>query len=104
MPKTSDIDAQLKAKRAELHVLDDLIAERKRYYDIQEALISELVESGNTQLMGLTHEIALEQQELRNLKIDKRLLIQDKIMLSHDLVIIREDIGNATTGMAFMLT
>lgn len=80
------------AKRQELKALDEALAERKRYYLEQEALITELVESGNTQLMGLTHDILVARQQLRDLKTDIRTAAQDKVLLCEDLDSIREQV------------
>lgn len=78
-------------KRQELKALDEAIAERKRYHRDQEALIVDLVESGNTQLMGLNHDILLAQQQLRNIKTDIRTAAQDKVLLNEDLETMRND-------------
>lgn len=77
------------AKRQELKALDDAILERKRYYREQEALIADLIESGNTQLMGLHHDILLAKQELRGLKTDIRTFSYDKVLLNEDLQMLR---------------
>lgn len=77
------------AKRQELKALDEAIIERKRYYRDQEALIKEMVESGNTQLMGLHHDILLAKQELRSLKTDIRTFTYDKVLLNEDLQTMR---------------
>lgn len=79
-------------KRLELRALEKLIAERERYHREQEALIRDLVESGNIQLMALNHDILLAKQELRNIRVDIRTAAQDKVMLNQDLELIREDI------------
>ena len=79
------------AKRQELKALDEAIVERKRYYREQEALIKDLTESGNTQLMGLHHDIMLAKQELRSIKTDIRTAAQDKVLLNEDLEIMRTD-------------
>lgn len=73
------------AKRQELKALDEAIADRKRYYRDQEALIRDLTESGNTQLMGLHHDILMAKQELRSLKTDIRTFTYDKVLLNEDL-------------------
>jgi hypothetical protein len=52
-------------------------------------LIAELVESGNTQLMGLHHDILLAKQELRSIKTDIRTAAQDKVLLNEDLETMR---------------
>lgn len=82
------------AKKRELRELDAAIAERKKYYAEQETLINELVESGNTQLMGLTHDIQIAQQELRTLKVEVRTGRKDKQLLEQDLDTVRSEIGN----------
>lgn len=73
------------AKQEELVDLDKAIAERKRYYREQEALIKEMVETGNSQLMGLTHDIMVARRELRDIKTDIRTAAQDKVLLNVDL-------------------
>jgi hypothetical protein len=77
------------AKRQELKVLDEAIAERKRYFREQETLIVDLIESGNTQLMGLHHDILMAKQELRSIKTDIRTAAQDKVLLNEDLETMR---------------
>lgn len=76
-----------------LRALEATIAERQKYYRDQEKLINELVESGNTQLMGLIHEIAVAKQQLRDLKTDVRTAAQDKVRLNEDLVQIQSEIS-----------
>jgi chromosome segregation ATPase len=90
------------AKRQELKALDDAIAERKRYLREQEALITELVESGNTQIMGLHHDILLAKQELRSVKTDIRTAAQDKVLLNEDLDQIREEIQLVVVRTTFV--
>lgn len=87
IPKSSE------QKRLELKALNETIAERQRYHRQQEALINDLMESGNTQLMGLHHDILMAKQELRHLKTDIRTFAQDKVLLNEDLEIMR---GEAT--------
>lgn len=82
-PKSSEV------KRQELKVLDEAIAERKRYFREQEILIKDLVESGNTQLMGLHHDILLAKQELRSVKTDIRTAARDRVLLNEDLETMR---------------
>jgi hypothetical protein len=79
------------AKRQELIALDVAIKDRKRYYREQEALIVDLVESGNTQLMGLNHDILMAKQQLRDIKTDIRTAAQDKVLLNEDLDNMRSD-------------
>lgn len=79
------IQKSSEAKRQELKALDEAIADRKRYFREQETLITDLVESGNTQLMGLHHDILLAKQELRSIKTDIRTAAQDKVLLNEDL-------------------
>lgn len=81
------------AKRQELKLLDELIAERRQYYRQQEALITDLVESGNCQLMGLHHDIALANQVLRELRTDIRTGRQDKVLMEEDLQTLQIEIG-----------
>lgn len=83
VPKSSE------QKRLELKALNEAIAERQRYHRQQEALINDLMESGNTQLMGLHHDILMAKQELRHIKTDIRTSAQDKVLLNEDLEIMR---------------
>lgn len=76
-------------KLVELKGLNDLIAERKKYHRDQEFLINDLIESGNTQLMTLNHDILLAKQMLRDIKTDVRTAAQDKVLLNEDLVVMR---------------
>lgn len=79
------------AKRQELKALDEAITDRKRYFREQEVLITDLIESGNTQLMGLHHDILMAKQTLRDIKTDIRTAAQDKVLLNEDLEIMRTD-------------
>lgn len=88
----------LEQKRKELKELDDAIAERKQYHNAQKKLVNDMVEAGNTQLMGLTHDIAVAKQELRDLKTDIRAASRDKVMLDGDLQAIRRDLEQAASG------
>lgn len=94
------MSASSEAKRQELKVLDEAIAERKRYKREQETLITEMVEQGNSKLMELTHDIALAKQELRNLKTDIRTAAQDKVLLNEDLDNLRGKIGHMVNAFA----
>jgi hypothetical protein len=90
------------AKQQELKMLDELIAERKKYLREQEALIAEIVESGNTQLMGLTHDILAAKQQLRDIKTDIRTAAQDKVLLNEDLDQIRSEIQLTVVRTTFI--
>lgn len=79
------------AKRQELKALDEAIAERKKYYREQEALIADMVEAGNTMIMGLNHDILMAKQLLRDIKTDIRTAAQDKVLLAEDLETMREE-------------
>lgn len=96
-PATS-LDAQLTAKRKQLRVINEQIAERSKYRSDQEKAITDLVEAGNTQLMGLTHDVELAKKELRDLKTDIRTMARDKVDLTKDLEAMREEAG---VGSAF---
>jgi chromosome segregation ATPase len=76
-------------KEQQLADLDRQIAERKKYLHEQEALIKDVVESGNTRLMGLSYEITAAEQRLKDLKTDTRLARQDKQLLDEDLQAMR---------------
>jgi len=80
------------AAKEELRALNAEIAERRTYYNKQEAQIKELVESGNTQLMGLHHDILVATQRLRDIKTDIRTAAQDKVLLNEDLEQMRLEI------------
>jgi hypothetical protein len=90
------------AKYQELKVLDAAIAERKKYHREQEALITDLIESGNTLLMGLNHDILLAKQELRSIKTDIRTAAQDKVLLNEDLDNIRGEIQLTVVSTTFV--
>lgn len=93
--KSSD---PVEAKRQELKALDEAIAERKQYHSEQKKLVNDMVEAGNTQLMGLTHDIAVAKQELRDLKTDVRAMKRDKVILDGDLQAVRRDLDEAANG------
>lgn len=95
-PKSSE------EKRQELKLLDGLIADRKKYHRKQEALITDMVESGNTQLMGLNHDILLAKQELRDIKTDIRTAAQDKVILNKALGSMRTEIELAEVPATFI--
>lgn len=65
--------------------LEKEILDRATYYRQQEALIKDLVESGNTELMGLHHEIMEAKRILSDLKIEIRTARQDKRLIEEDL-------------------
>lgn len=83
--KVKDLDEAIKHKRQELKLIEEAVAERNCYRCEQELAISELVDVGNTQLMGLTYEITLSTKILRDLKTDIRTAIQDKKVIMTDL-------------------
>lgn len=76
-----------------LSSLKDQIAERTKYLRDQERVITDTIESGNTQLMELNHEIALARQMLKDLKVDIRNARQDKRLLEDDITILQGDAG-----------
>jgi aminopeptidase N len=59
--------------------------DRASYYRQQEALIKDMVESGNTQLMALHYEITEAKKVLGDLKIEIRTARQDKRLIEADL-------------------
>lgn len=71
--------------KTSLASLDAEIVERRRYLREQEKLITELVESGNMQLMALNYEITLAKKQLHELKTDIRTMTHDKVLLSVEL-------------------
>lgn len=80
-----DIDLELKRKRQQVRVLDALITERAHYQREQELVITAMVEAGNTELMGLNHEILVARQVLKDLKTEIRTSRQDKRLMEEDL-------------------
>jgi hypothetical protein len=89
------------SKYAELQVLNKTITDRQQYHRQQELIIADMIERGNTVLMGLTHDIALAENELRTLKVDVRLALQDKLMLRQDLEELRQELGSLSTDVVF---
>lgn len=85
----------------QLSSLNSQIAERAKYLRDQERIITDTVESGNTQLMGLNHDIAVATQQLKDLKVDVRNARQDKRLLEEDLEILRSE-AQTLDGSAFM--
>lgn len=77
----------------QLDSLDKQIVERKKYLREQEDLIKDVVETGNTRLMGLHYEITAAEQCLKDLKTDIRLARQDKQLLDEDLAVLRSTAG-----------
>lgn len=89
------------AKQAELQELDRQIADRKKYYGEQEKLISDMVESGNLQLMNLNHDILLAKQELKDIKVDTRNAKRDRTQALSDLEEVRRELpGVPVPGLA----
>lgn len=86
----------LNIKKQELRALNAEIMERELYKKEQERAINELLESGNTQLMTLNHDILMATQQLRTIKNDIRNSKTDKILLEEDLQLIRVQIGRFT--------
>jgi len=66
-------EQRLLSKQAELTELDEAIEQRRKYLKDQERLINDTIEAGNTELMMLTHEIAIAKRELKELKTDQLL-------------------------------
>lgn len=79
------LQQQIVDKKQKLKDLNIIIAERADYFNTQEALINELIEKGNDELLMLSHEIALAKKELREIKTDIRTSSQDKVLLMEDL-------------------
>jgi chromosome segregation ATPase len=97
--KSKHLDDRLKAKRAELKVLDEVIAGRKQWQKDQEKLIDECMERGNTQLMGLNHDITIARAELKTLKNDIGRARKDKQELDEDVAEMRRELTEADPGM-----
>lgn len=79
----------LNQRRAELRDLNQAILERKKYLRDQEALLAEIIERGNGELMMLTHEIAIAKKQLRELKTDIRTSAQDKVILMQSITMLQ---------------
>jgi len=79
------LQTKVKEVKDYLRSLNQLIAQRQRYYKQQEALIADMIEAGNTQLRGIDYEITEAQQVLRDLKTSTRTIRQDKKLLDEDL-------------------
>lgn len=94
--RNNSLDSQLRRKRQELRALEAEIVERFLYKKEQEALIAELIEAGNTELMSLNHDILLAQQQLRAVKNETRNCRQDKQLLTDDLEMLKVQIGRFT--------
>lgn len=75
----------LAERKQELKALESDIQARKAYLREQEALIAEIIEKGNTQLMELSHDIAVAKQMLRDIKTDIRTAAHDKALLMQDI-------------------
>lgn len=67
--------------------------ERADYYRQQEALIKDMVESGNTQLMALHYEITEAKKVLSDLKIEIRTARQDKRLIDEDLALAQQQMS-----------
>lgn len=78
---------QLKYEKAtqSLEMVNTAIASRQDYYKEQEKLIEKQAEDGNLQLRGLEYEIIEANQVIKDLKMEKRGLLQDKQLLEEDL-------------------
>lgn len=96
----SSIDTVIKTKRATLKCLNEEIADRVKYRRDNETKINELVEAGNTQLMGLTHDIELAKKELKEIKTDIRTAAREKVLLNEDLDALRTELTEGSNGMA----
>lgn len=97
---SSSLSKAEKAKRQELVALNAEIAERTQYKKDQEKQINELVETGNTQLMALSHDIEVAKKELRDLKTDLRKNKQDKVLLNEDLTRMRTEAVELDTRLS----
>lgn len=92
----------LRNKQDRLKALNVEIAEREKYKRSQESQINELIESGNTELMSLVHDVAVARQELREVKTDLRLASREKGELNGTLLAIREEISISVTQTIFV--
>jgi hypothetical protein len=90
------------SKEAELKALDQAISERKKYQKQQETAIAELVEAGNTKLLGLSHDILLAEKQLRELKTDIRTAARDKRLLTEDLEAMQREATSLSGGNQFI--
>lgn len=86
--------------REKLRELNAEIVQRHHYFTQQETQIKEMVESGNTQLMGLHHDIMVAKQILRDIKTDIRTAAQDKVLLNEDLEQMRTEISVTVVGLS----
>lgn len=86
-------DWQVKIQKAkeELRSVKDSIAERKRYYDEQEALIAKQAEEGNLQLRGLEYEIIESRQVIKDLEVKRTNLFSEQKTLNEDIERARND-------------
>lgn len=89
----------IEQKRQQLKELNAQIVDRQRYFRDQEILINDLIHVGNTELMGLSHDIKYLRAELRDIKTDIRTARLDYSLLQEDLVSIRKELVLATNGM-----
>lgn len=94
----------LRSKQDQLKALNVEIVEREKYKRGQESQITEMIETGNSQLMELVHDIAVAKQELREVKTDVRLAIREKMELHMALSDIREEISISIIQTVFVGT
>lgn len=89
-------------QRGVLRALNVEIRERQCYKREQEKIIEEVIETGNTRLMALHHDIELAKKQLRDLKTDIRTAAQDKVMLQEDIKTLTHEADAIArkTGMA----
>lgn len=81
----ASLTQQLSSQKTKLRNLNITIADRADYYRAQEALITDVINKGNDELLMLTHEIAIARKVLRELKTDIRTAAQDKVLLQEDM-------------------
>lgn len=76
---------QLSRKRSVLKQLNAEIADRRQYKAEQEVAIAKIVEEGNLQLKGLHYEILEARQILKDLKLERVNLSDERNQLLADI-------------------
>lgn len=92
------VETTLVTRQGVLKALNVTIRERQQYHNEQEQIINDLIESGNTRLMELNHDIQLAKKERNDLKADHRSLMQEKIQLKRDIELMKKEADGLFNG------
>lgn len=80
---------------ATLDELDAAIVQRRRYLRQTELQIADVIDRGNSEILALNYDVKLLTQAQRDLKINIRLLKEERALLQEDVIVIQQTIVKA---------